>query len=141
MCPKSGLNNSCWRNSSRVQAEEILNARNLDKEYLPMSGNPEFTKAAAKLAYGPDSLPFSQNSVRSSHSYQRCSVDLIRRRFLLCNPSQGQVHCVSVAPFLRGTTRTPRSFIFPCLLGATILPSSVIVASRFGRTDISTRSP
>lgn len=45
------------------KAEEILAASNPDKEYLPISGLPEFTKAAAKLAYGVDSAPLNTNSV------------------------------------------------------------------------------
>ncbi|CCM01943.1 uncharacterized protein FIBRA_04016 [Fibroporia radiculosa] len=49
--------------SSVKKAEEYLSAANPDKEYLPISGLPEFTKAAAKLAYGGDSAPLSANSV------------------------------------------------------------------------------
>jgi aspartate aminotransferase len=35
----------------------------LDKEYLPITGLPEFTTAAAKLAYGADSEKVVQNAV------------------------------------------------------------------------------
>jgi len=49
--------------SSVKKAEERLTAQNPDKEYLPISGLPEFTKAAAKLAYGPDSKPLDANAV------------------------------------------------------------------------------
>ncbi|TFK57234.1 PLP-dependent transferase [Heliocybe sulcata] len=45
------------------KAEEILTASKPDKEYLPIAGLPEFTKNAAKLAYGPDSAPIQSNSV------------------------------------------------------------------------------
>jgi aspartate aminotransferase, mitochondrial len=57
-----------------VQAEETLTASKPDKEYLPISGSAEFTKAAAKLAYGPDSIPFAQNAVRSPFaiSHESC---------------------------------------------------------------------
>jgi hypothetical protein len=56
----------CWNIPHlSVQAEEVLSARRLNKEYLPIPGNSEFTRAAAKLAYGADSVPFLQNSVRS----------------------------------------------------------------------------
>jgi hypothetical protein len=48
------------------QAEELLAASMPDKEYLPITGLPEFTRAAAKLAYGADSIPFVQNSVGCS---------------------------------------------------------------------------
>jgi aspartate aminotransferase, mitochondrial len=46
------------------QAEDILRASNLDKEYLPITGFAEFTKNATKLAYGMHSVPFKENSVR-----------------------------------------------------------------------------
>ena len=49
------------------KAEEILVQQNPDKEYLPISGLPEFTKAAAKLAYGAESKPLNDNAVRVSH--------------------------------------------------------------------------
>ena len=45
------------------KAEEILVQQNPDKEYLPITGLPEFTAAAAKLAYGADSAPLKANSV------------------------------------------------------------------------------
>ena len=47
-----------------TQAEEILTAALADKEYLPITGLAEFTKAAAKLAYGPDSAPLKEGRVR-----------------------------------------------------------------------------
>ncbi|XP_054164891.1 aspartate aminotransferase, mitochondrial-like [Oppia nitens] len=40
---------------SVLKAEEILKSKNLDKEYLPISGLAEFTAAAAKLAFGENS--------------------------------------------------------------------------------------
>lgn len=45
------------------KAEEMLAASHPDKEYLPITGLAEFTKAAAKLAYGADSAPLTANSV------------------------------------------------------------------------------
>jgi aspartate aminotransferase len=42
---------------------------NLDKEYLPITGLPEFTRAAAKLAYGVDSVPLTRDSVSRKHSH------------------------------------------------------------------------
>lgn len=51
--------NSPW------QAEELLTDSHPDKEYLPITGLPEFTKLAAKLAYGEDSVPLKQNTVIS----------------------------------------------------------------------------
>ena len=46
------------------KAEDILAASNPDKEYLPITGLPEFTQAAAKLAYGVDSVPLKESRVR-----------------------------------------------------------------------------
>lgn len=40
-----------------------MTASNPDKEYLPITGLPEFTKAAAKLAYGSESVPLQEGSV------------------------------------------------------------------------------
>lgn len=37
------------------KAEEIIVSRNLDKEYLPIGGMPEFCNAAAQLAFGEQS--------------------------------------------------------------------------------------
>jgi aspartate aminotransferase len=45
------------------QAEDLLRASNPDKEYLPITGLPEFTKNATKLAYGADSAPLNANAV------------------------------------------------------------------------------
>ena len=49
-----------WR---QYQAEEILSSSQPDKEYLPITGLPEFTKNAAKLAYSADSKPLVDNRV------------------------------------------------------------------------------
>ena len=46
------------------KAEEALAQSLPDKEYLPITGLPEFTKAAAKLAYGADSVPLQESRVR-----------------------------------------------------------------------------
>ncbi|KAH9528708.1 glutamate oxaloacetate transaminase 2 [Dermatophagoides farinae] len=40
---------------SVIKAEEKLSELNLDKEYLPISGLPDFTASAAKLAFGDKS--------------------------------------------------------------------------------------
>ncbi|KAI9061275.1 PLP-dependent transferase [Trametes sanguinea] len=45
------------------KAEELLVQQNPDKEYLPITGLPEFTQAAAKLAYGEDSIPLKESSI------------------------------------------------------------------------------
>lgn len=38
-----------------VKAEKIMAEANLDKEYLPIGGCPEFCKAVATLAFGENS--------------------------------------------------------------------------------------
>ena len=45
------------------QAEQILTAASPDKEYLPITGLSDFTKLAAKLAYGADSAPLNNDAV------------------------------------------------------------------------------
>ena len=45
-----------------IQAEEILAGKG-DKEYLPITGLGDFTKLAAKLAYGADSSPLTEGRV------------------------------------------------------------------------------
>lgn len=40
---------------SVLKAEEMLSTKNLDKEYLPISGFADFTTASAKLAFGDNS--------------------------------------------------------------------------------------
>lgn len=50
------------------QAEQILTDSSPDKEYLPITGLANFTKLAAKLAYGPDSKPLKENAVSPTQS-------------------------------------------------------------------------
>ncbi|KAI5196997.1 putative aspartate aminotransferase [Aureobasidium subglaciale] len=45
------------------EAEQRVVKKNLDKEYAGITGVPDFTKAAAILAYGPDSAPLSEGRV------------------------------------------------------------------------------
>ena len=49
--------------NSVKKAEEVVRSADPDKEYLPITGLADFTKAAVKLAYGPDSAPLQGNSV------------------------------------------------------------------------------
>lgn len=44
-------------------AEQKVVAQNLDKEYAGITGVPDFTKAAALLAYGADSAPLKEGRV------------------------------------------------------------------------------
>ena len=48
---------------SVLKADEILNTKNLDKEYLPISGLAEFTTAASKLAFGEKSAVITEGLV------------------------------------------------------------------------------
>nr|VWO96684.1 Aspartate aminotransferase (EC [Ganoderma boninense] len=50
------------------KAEETLAKQNPDKEYLPITGLPEFTASAAKLAYGADSVPLKEGCVAVTQS-------------------------------------------------------------------------
>jgi len=50
------------------KAEQILTSVNPDKEYLPITGLPEFTKAAATLAYGADSPVIKDSTVAVTQS-------------------------------------------------------------------------
>lgn len=51
---------------SVIKAEEKLSELNLDKEYLPISGLPEFRAAAAKLAFGEKSRVIVDKLVKYS---------------------------------------------------------------------------
>ena len=44
-------------------AEQAIVKKNLDKEYAGITGVPDFTKAAALLAYGPDSAPLKEGRI------------------------------------------------------------------------------
>ncbi|KAF8516114.1 pyridoxal phosphate-dependent transferase [Hysterangium stoloniferum] len=50
------------------KAEAILTASNADKEYLPITGSGDFTKNAAKLAYGEESIPLAENRIAITQS-------------------------------------------------------------------------
>ncbi|KAH0258543.1 putative aspartate aminotransferase, partial [Aureobasidium melanogenum] len=45
------------------EAEQRVVKKNLDKEYAGITGVPDFTKAAAVLAYGPDSAPLKEGRI------------------------------------------------------------------------------
>ncbi|KAF7970611.1 hypothetical protein HWV62_23639 [Athelia sp. TMB] len=50
------------------KAEQILTAASPDKEYLPITGLSDFTKLAAKLAYGADSAPLNNDAIAITQS-------------------------------------------------------------------------
>ncbi|KAK0506145.1 glutamic oxaloacetic transaminase AAT1 [Armillaria luteobubalina] len=54
--------------TSVKKAEDLIATNHPDKEYLPITGLPEFTKNAAKLAYGADSVPLSQGVIAVTQS-------------------------------------------------------------------------
>ncbi|KAG8905689.1 aspartate transaminase aat1 [Tulasnella sp. 403] len=54
--------------SSVKKAEEILAKAGEDKEYLPITGLPEFTKAAARLAFGADSAVVKEGRIAVAQS-------------------------------------------------------------------------
>jgi len=54
--------------NSVKKAEEIIRNSNPDKEYLPISGLTEFTKRAALLAYGSESVPLTQGAIAVAQS-------------------------------------------------------------------------
>ncbi|KAF2768668.1 PLP-dependent transferase [Teratosphaeria nubilosa] len=49
-------------------AEQKVVHANLDKEYAGITGVPDFTKAAALLAYGPDSAPLEEGRIAITQS-------------------------------------------------------------------------
>ncbi|KAH7880671.1 pyridoxal phosphate-dependent transferase [Lentinula edodes] len=54
--------------TSVKKAEELVASSDPDKEYLPITGHAGFTKNAAKLAYGADSIPLTQGAVAVTQS-------------------------------------------------------------------------
>ena len=50
------------------EAEQRVVKKNLDKEYAGITGVPDFTKAAAVLAYGPDSAPLKEGRIAITQS-------------------------------------------------------------------------
>ncbi|KAK5136009.1 hypothetical protein LTR08_004263 [Meristemomyces frigidus] len=53
---------------SVVEAEQRVVQQYLDKEYAGITGVPDFTKAAALLAYGPDSAPLKEGRIAITQS-------------------------------------------------------------------------
>ena len=50
------------------QAEDRIYNAKADKEYLPITGLGDFTKLAAKLAYGAESAPLLEGRIASTQS-------------------------------------------------------------------------
>ncbi len=124
------------------KAEQLIAESNPDKEYLPITGLADFTKAAAKLAYGADSVPLKEGAVGSScqRSWEICSHVRISRSQ---SPNQSRVPVPFglVVLFLVVSTPIPSRSIFPSQHGATTSRSSVILGWKSRLTDTSTRRP
>ncbi|KAF8922487.1 glutamic oxaloacetic transaminase AAT1 [Mucidula mucida] len=86
--------------SSVKKAEDLIASSHPDKEYLPITGLPEFAKNAAKLAYGEDSVPLKEGSIAVTQSISgtgalRIGGAFLARHYpkaktiLLPNPSWG----------------------------------------------------
>lgn len=71
---------------------------NQDKEYLPITGLPEFTKVAAKLAYGVDSTPLKQDAVSRYLYWAHWAFLTTYFRSLSPNLYQALVPCELVVP-------------------------------------------
>jgi len=116
-----------------VQAESLLMASKGDKEYLPITGSPEFTKLAAKLAYGAESAPLVENRVcllSLYTSFIRCSIHLFRLPSLNQYPVLGPFALVVLSSPDTIPTRTANLSIFPNPAGVTTHLSSETLDSR-----------
>ncbi|GAA5987409.1 hypothetical protein JCM11641_002280 [Rhodosporidiobolus odoratus] len=67
---------------SVLKAEDKVISQRKDKEYLPITGLGEFTKAAAELAYGKDSAPLKEGRVAITQSLSGTGALRIAGAFL-----------------------------------------------------------
>ncbi|GAA5892254.1 hypothetical protein JCM5296_003218 [Sporobolomyces johnsonii] len=67
---------------SVLAAEDKVISQRSDKEYLPITGLSDFTKAAAVLAYGEDSLPLKEGRVTITQSLSGTGALRIAGAFL-----------------------------------------------------------
>ncbi|RSH87102.1 aspartate transaminase aat1 [Saitozyma podzolica] len=67
---------------SVLQAEDILHKKKLDKEYLPITGEIEFVRLSAELAYGKDSKPLTENRIAVAQSISGTGALRIATEFL-----------------------------------------------------------
>eukprot|EP00842_Homolaphlyctis_polyrhiza_P004051 jgi/Hompol1/4647/HPOL_003790-RA len=61
-------NNKPYVLDSVRKAEAIIASKKLDKEYLGITGDPQFNKLAAELAYGKDSDPLKSGMISTAQS-------------------------------------------------------------------------
>jgi aspartate aminotransferase len=64
---RGGKGEACVLKGGEKAVGIITNSKS-DKEYLPITGLAEYTKAAAKLAYGADSKPLLENAIAVTQS-------------------------------------------------------------------------
>ncbi|KAM0789030.1 Aspartate aminotransferase, mitochondrial [Microbotryomycetes sp. NB124-2] len=64
------------------EVDERIVAEKRDKEYLPITGFPEFTKAAITLAYGKDSKPLNEGRIAVTQSISGTGALRIAGAFL-----------------------------------------------------------
>jgi aspartate/tyrosine/aromatic aminotransferase len=74
------------------KAEKRLTASRPDKEYLPITGLPEFNRRAALLAYGKDSVPLQKDAVRILPLAVSPYIHILPDR---CNPIHLRYWCSS----------------------------------------------
>lgn len=68
--------------SSVREAESKIFSEKLDKEYLPITGLAQFDALAAKLAYGPDSVPLNEGRIATTQSISGTGALRIGGEFL-----------------------------------------------------------
>merc|ERR1712093_289285 len=87
------------------QAEESIIKAKYDKEYLPITGFPEFTKHAALLAYGKDSAPLKEDRIAITQSISGTGALRIGGAFL----QRFYPHSKDIYLPLHGATTSPSS--------------------------------
>lgn len=62
-----------------IKAEALIAAKQLDKEYLPIGGLGEFSKACAELALGADNEVLKSSRVSQLHSINCLFLDCLHK--------------------------------------------------------------
>lgn len=101
-----------------MQATEILvNDPGVDHEYLPITGLPEFTSAAARLIFGKDSPAIAEERVTSVQTISGTGANHLgglflskfygwnEKRIYVSDPTWGTLHSVYASPLGRITPR------------------------------------
>ncbi|GFZ51304.1 Transaminase A [Saitozyma sp. JCM 24511] len=98
-CPSRDEQGKPYVLESVLQAEDILHKKKLDKEYLPITGETEFVRLSAELAYGKDSKPLTENRVRRHANLRYSSRKATQKSYLLTFPC----FQIAVAQSISGT--------------------------------------